>query len=396
MSLARQIRVPGWIAWTYSVAVIIILLAPFDFYAPVRREPNGARWSTKAHGIDLASNAIISSDSAATKLHESFLSAPGLTLETWIATADLEQNGPARIVTYSLDKALRNFTLGQEDDALVLRLRTTKTDLNGKRPHAVIGDVFTGRDPMHLVVTCDHVTTRVFADGILRGQLPAAGGTFDNWNAGYRFALGNELTGNRSWQGSIYLVAVYRRALSADEIRRHSTVPPFETGKLVSRAPASEGLVALYTFDAGTGSVVHDRSGTADPLDLTIPEYVVTSREPFLHPPYRYLDLRFLTLKQVAEIVFNVGLFVPLGFLFFAGARWSLEKPFAAALVIVLGGLALSLGAEIAQYFIRGRESSWGDVLHNGLGTAVGVIFSAILQRCCTPRLRNSGNSSRS
>jgi len=48
-----------------------------------------------------------------------------------VRAARIDQSGPARIVTLSRNSTERNFTLGQEGDALEARLRTTKTSANG-------------------------------------------------------------------------------------------------------------------------------------------------------------------------------------------------------------------------------------------------------------------------
>ena len=50
-----------------------------------------------------------------------------LGLEAVIRTHDLNQKGPARIVTFSSGASSRNFTLGQDKDKLVFRLRTSRT-----------------------------------------------------------------------------------------------------------------------------------------------------------------------------------------------------------------------------------------------------------------------------
>jgi hypothetical protein len=42
-----------------------------------------------------------------------------------------------------------------------------------------------------------------------------------NWNPGYTFALGNEVSGNRQWVGKIQLVAVYEAALTDAQIRQN-------------------------------------------------------------------------------------------------------------------------------------------------------------------------------
>jgi hypothetical protein len=45
-------------------------------------------------------------------------------------------------------------------------------------------------------------------------------GDLSNWDD-YGFALGNELTGDRPWLGEIHLVAIFDRALLADEVMKN-------------------------------------------------------------------------------------------------------------------------------------------------------------------------------
>jgi hypothetical protein len=37
----------------------------------------------------------------------------------------------------------------------------------------------------------------------------------------YRLAIGNELTNNRPWLGEVFLIAIYNRALSANEVQQN-------------------------------------------------------------------------------------------------------------------------------------------------------------------------------
>ena len=65
---------------------------------------------------------------------------------------------------------------------------------------------------------------RVFLDGVEQ----AAGdidGDFSNWDPTCRLGLANELTGGRAWLGELYLVAIYSRRLSEEEVGRN-----FEAG----------------------------------------------------------------------------------------------------------------------------------------------------------------------
>lgn len=56
------------------------------------------------------------------------------TLGVEFSTSDLSQRGPARIVSISEDPYRRNLTLGQVDQDLIVRLRTSVTGENGTRP----------------------------------------------------------------------------------------------------------------------------------------------------------------------------------------------------------------------------------------------------------------------
>jgi hypothetical protein len=54
----------------------------------------------------------------------------------------VEQTGPARIVSNSVDFNRRNLTIAQDGEDLVVRIRTPHTGRNGSRPELVVPDVF--------------------------------------------------------------------------------------------------------------------------------------------------------------------------------------------------------------------------------------------------------------
>ena len=367
----------------YSIAMFAALFSPFDYEFPTHRERNNAVWLEDG-GLQLAHKGIVMSPADATQLYRRLVSSEGFTLEMWIATADLDQGGPARIVTYSLDTALRNFTLGQDDDALVFRLRTTETDLNGARPQSVVRNVFSSLNPIHIAVSYNHTTTTVFIDGQIEARSNQPGGGFDNWDRHYRLAFGNELTGTRPWSGTFFRVAIYNRALSPEEVQANASVLPH-----LEQPPRTSESVALYAFDEHDGRLVRDHSGTAEPLHLVIPESVIVFQKPFLHPPYRYIDPKFFDLKLALDIAVNVGIFIPIGFILYGSARKRIERVLLAGIAVVATGVMLTFGIEIIQYFIRGRESSLGDVLHNSTGAIIGTVM-AILQESRFPKAKKT------
>jgi VanZ like family/Concanavalin A-like lectin/glucanases superfamily len=94
-----------------------------------------------------------------------------LTLLIWFRTNDLNQTGPARIVTYSQDPRYRNFTLGQIRNTLTFRVRTPASGLNGSNPPLYTGPVlFSNRDTF-VAAVYDGRISRLYVAGKVAGQV---------------------------------------------------------------------------------------------------------------------------------------------------------------------------------------------------------------------------------
>ncbi|MHC4398697.1 MAG: apiosidase-like domain-containing protein [Planctomycetota bacterium] len=83
-------------------------------------------------GLRVQAPVLIASHGAAEKVSTAVRKSGELTLEAWVAPANMAQSGPARIVTLSRDTGQRNFTLGQKGAAYEVRCRTTSTSRNGE------------------------------------------------------------------------------------------------------------------------------------------------------------------------------------------------------------------------------------------------------------------------
>jgi len=186
------------------------------------QDPLAVAW-LPGGGIDITQETLILGTGPATKIHGACTANSQVTMEAWFQTAAVNQEGPARIVTYSIDTANRNFSLGQNNAEYNFRLRTTDTDVNGTPATATELGSFTSA-LTHVVVTRDLAQTIVYVDGEVAGA-QALGGSFAQWDPLYQLALGNEITGDRPWRGQIYLVAVYCRSLSSLEVKQN-----FEAG----------------------------------------------------------------------------------------------------------------------------------------------------------------------
>jgi hypothetical protein len=177
----------------------------------------------KGRGIALQQPSLLATPVAATRLNQALQRSQALTVEAWVKPAQASASPgqtPARIVTLSVDTGNRNLTLGQGNNQYVTRLRTTTTGGNGANKVVEAGPVSVDQ-LTHLVYTRDgEGNATLYINGTVQKR-EVINGALSNWDATYRLALGNELTGDRPWLGEYHLVALYDRALSAEEVAQN-------------------------------------------------------------------------------------------------------------------------------------------------------------------------------
>jgi hypothetical protein len=180
--------------------------------------PEAIQW-LPGGGLEILSPTIITTAEPPTKLVEGCQAANEITLEAWVAPANTNQDGPARILTYSNGNDNINFTLGQTETKAEVRLRTSAT--NGDGTPAAISELsaFPNINTHHIVYTRTGLQdiANIYVDSQSAGQFEVAG-TFENWERGYTLSVGNEVGGQRPWRGKIFLAAVYCRALGPEEV----------------------------------------------------------------------------------------------------------------------------------------------------------------------------------
>ena len=187
--------------------------------------------------LQVNTTTVIASPGSADKIIQACRLSNSLTVEAWVNFTDLSLDGPARIVTLSADAIERNFTLGQQFDDYVFRLRTTTTDLNGRPNLVPAAGVETGL--RHIVFTRESDGDTVFYLDGAPGDNFTRDGDFSNWAAGHRFALANEINGGRDWVGTYHLVAVYDRALTSPEVAQNYAAGADPATPTPSRTPSS-------------------------------------------------------------------------------------------------------------------------------------------------------------
>ncbi len=104
----------------------------------------------------------LETESSIAYLTERLQTTSEFTLSLTVATADTNQEGPARIMSVSIDPFLRNMMIGQDGTDLVLRVRTPLTGENGAVPELIIPNVFVDKAPRHIIITFDGLAIQTY------------------------------------------------------------------------------------------------------------------------------------------------------------------------------------------------------------------------------------------
>lgn len=223
--------------------------------------------------LEVLDETVIRSDTTASRIADAVRWSGELTIEAWIRPAKASMSGPARIVTFSKSGLERNFTLGQDDDEFDVRLRTTQTSTNGI-PSLSTSDERVETELTHVAYTHDrNGRTRIYINGKTSSEM-AVPGSLSNWDGEFQLALANELTMDRPWLGTFYLVAIYNRELLPQEVEQN-----FQAGSDVHGAPirlAQEQTSGGRFFDSQVAPLLlrhclecHDSSSKEGGLDLS-------------------------------------------------------------------------------------------------------------------------------
>ena len=185
---------------------------------PITLQLQGTEW-VEGGGIRNVSGKAQASLDDSRKLFDMITAAGEYSVEAWLIPDNIDQDGPARIVSYSQDTAVRNFTMGQNANYYQLRNRSAGTGANGT-PALEALDPPVDTVLQHVVMTFHPDAGRkVFVNGQL-GAEENAPDTLD-WLDDQIFVLGNEVTDNRLWRGVFKLVAIHNKALDSAEVQQN-------------------------------------------------------------------------------------------------------------------------------------------------------------------------------
>jgi hypothetical protein len=190
------------------------------------------------------------STSSSAKLFNMIQATGEFSIEAWVAPALVAVDN-SYMVTYSGGDTTRNFTLGQTNQDYDFILRNSNSDLNGmpqlKTPDAAL---LLQASLQHVVLTYDPINGRqIYVNGVNANVPdPQKGGTISNWDNTFALVLGNEVSGDRSWQGLIKFVAIHNRAMSAAQVLQNFNAGVGERYYMLFNVSAVTGVSQSYVM----------------------------------------------------------------------------------------------------------------------------------------------------
>jgi hypothetical protein len=169
---------------------------------------------------------VAASAAAAAKIAETCRDADALTLEAWVIPRAIDNATLGRVVTLSSSNSSLAVTLMALASHYEFRMDGPMTDANGLPALNTANGTHVVDVLRHIVVvSAPGGERRIYLDG-QQVALDTLGGDLGSWGTTHRFAVGNEIDGNRAWVGTYDLVAVYARALTLAEVQQNVAEGP--------------------------------------------------------------------------------------------------------------------------------------------------------------------------
>ena len=172
-------------------------------------------------GIRLTGGKAQGATANSKKLYDNIVSTGEFSVEAWVAPANVTQEGPARIISYSGGDDTRNFMLGQTLYNYDYLVRHDNTDANGAPSLSTANaDEVLQAALQHVVVNYDaNGGRRIYVNGEDTGYEDSVEGSLLNeWDDSFAFVLGSEVSGRFNFSGTVRMVAIHNRVLTPEQI----------------------------------------------------------------------------------------------------------------------------------------------------------------------------------
>lgn len=182
------------------------------------------------------------------KLYDLITATGEYSVEAWVIPDNVTQE-EAHIVSYSGSTQVRNFTLGQTLYNYDFFHRSSTTDGNGAPALSTAdADERLQASLQHVVITFDPVNgRRIYVNGEYTGDTDETEpGNLNEWDSSYALVVGNEVSSDRLWKGSMRFLAIHNRALSPEAVAANYEVGVGQKYYLLFNVSEYIGLTQAY------------------------------------------------------------------------------------------------------------------------------------------------------
>src|SRR5580692_9803216 len=321
----------------------ILVAGLWPFHAP----KNNVHWLANESGLLFGEYGSIAS-SGTFKTNASH-AASSCSLELWLQPS-LDDSGTV-LAFYWPEQTVVPFRLWQSGGYVGIQHTSLNQFHQAERTKIYAADVFRRGKAVFITISSGAAGTTVYTDGKLVRQ--ALDLKLSSQDFTGQLVLGNGPVGANPWSGQLKGLAVYDRELTASEASQHYAT--WTTNAQTDLVKDKE-LVALYLFNEGKGSVVHNQLDSA--TDLLIPKHFFLLHEQFLKRPW---DEFYPGRHYWENVGINIAGFTPLGFFF--SAYFSASGKIRATWLTIAVGFAVSITVEVLQAFLPTRDSGMTDVI---------------------------------
>jgi VanZ family protein len=299
--------------------------------------------------------------------------ADAFTIEMIVAPESTGKPGFRPMLTLHNGDDLQQLTIWHWG-ASVIVMNGDDYDSSRKLPRISAHDALTPGEASFITVTSGDTGTSLFINETLAKKIDGWQLTLPDSTKKLQLILGNSVYGKHSWEGKIYGLAVYGKALSSERVKHH-----YERWRQQGNLAVDTGddPLLLYTFSEYADRLVPDQTDRNQ--QLQVPLQQVALKKTFLFSPWHHFTP---SRSFFIDAILNFVGFLPLGAVICYWLRQSSSWPGRHGALVTVGFcFFLSLGMEVAQVWLPNRTSSLLDLTLNTLGSCFGVLLVDIIQK---------------
>lgn len=353
--------------WTGLTVLVLLIILIVGLRPKIVSPHNHAKWITDRTGLRFEKYGIAYTDSISNLIRTDIIPRNSFSIEFAIKAKDFSEEGFHFILLLHGGRDIDQLLIGQWRSSLIV-MNGDDYEHSRKTPRLTVTSSDELPETQFLTVTTGSDGTRIYLDGRLaaakkdmRLELPKG--------ENVRLVAGNSVYGSHPWEGDLYGLAVFDKALSEDEVATHYSG---WSGNLNFTFTQTLAPVILYNLDqTGINRVTQ---GADDSHALQVPPRMKPLLPSFFFQNWDFRKVGRNLFKDL-DAALNLFGFIPLGLLLGATLIKVGGKFRAHCVSISLAtGFLVSLWIETLQAWMPVRGSDMQDLILNTAGTLVGAL----------------------